>query len=292
MAGDLNCAETRWGRPREALWHPYWLPSAATHASLPYFECFSPPNELMHSVEFFWKLGWAGSAEPIWEMVAPDGDTDLIYCLGESGRSLVRGPQKRLTSISINPVSYVGVRLRTGVAQLLTGLTAGELLDRRIPEAPIESQLVDALCKAAEERDSAKVFAALASLLRRRLCGRERAADCNVALVATRLIQRSNGILPVRDIARRLGCSERHLRRTLVAAIGLSPKQYARIVRFRHAMQLVMRTRQPLAGIAVDLGYTDQSHMTREFTAVAGRTPLVLRRAMSAFDKKSTPPHR
>jgi AraC-like DNA-binding protein len=246
----------------------------------------------MHSVEFFWKLGWAGQARPIREMVAPDGDTDLIYCLGESRQSLVRGPQTRLTSISINPVSYLGVRLRTGVAQLLTGLTAGELLDRRIPETPINSELVDALCKTAEGHDAAKVFAALARLLRRRLGERERAADCNVALVATRLIQRSNGILAVRDIAHRLGCSERHLRRTLVAAVGLSPKQYARIVRFRYAMHLVVRTRQPLAGIALDLGYTDQSHMTREFTAVSGRTPLVLRRAMSAFDKKSPLPHR
>ena len=237
----------------------------------------------MYSVEFFWKLSWACSAEPIWEMVAPDADTDLIYCLGESGESLVRGPQKHLTSISINPVSYVGVRLRTDAAQLLTGLTAGELLDRRIPKAPVGGELVDALCKAAEGHDSAKVFAALASLLRRRLLGRERVADRSVARVATHLIQRSNGILPVRDVTRRLGCSERHLRRTLVAAVGLSPKQYARIVRFRHAMHLVMRTRQPLAGIASDLGYTDQSHMTREFTVVAGRTPLVLRRAMSRF---------
>jgi AraC-like DNA-binding protein len=291
VAGDLNSAETRRGRRREALWQPYWLPSAATHASLPNFERFAPPIELMHSVEFFWKLSWACSAEPIWEMVAPDADTDLIYCLGESGESLVRGPHKHLTSVSINPVSYIGVRLRTDAAQFLTGLTAGELLDRRIPKAPIDSELGDALCTA-EGHDNAKVFAALARLLRRRLHGHERVADRGAARVAARLIQRSSGILPVRDIARWLGCSERHLRRTLVAAVGLSPKQYARIVRFRHAMHLVMRTRQPLAGIAADLGYTDQSHMTREFTVVAGRTPLVLRRAMSAFDKKSTLPHR
>jgi AraC-like DNA-binding protein len=51
-------------------------------------------------------------------------------------------------------------------------------------------------------------------------------------------------------------------------------------------MHFVTRTRRPLAEIALDLAYTDQAHMTREFIVLADRTPFALRRAMSAFDKK------
>jgi AraC-like DNA-binding protein len=50
-------------------------------------------------------------------------------------------------------------------------------------------------------------------------------------------------------------------------------------------MRQVTRTDCPLAQIAWDRGYTDQAHMTREFARLAGCSPFVLRRHMSAFDK-------
>lgn len=312
MAGDLNWPETFRGEPGDALCHPYWVGDPAQEASHPRFACFPPPSELRDSIEFFWKLDRTGSRGPIGEMVAPGGDTDLIYGLGEGGQSLVRGPQTRVTLISITAASYLGVRLRTGVAPRVTGLSAADLLDRRIPEAPIDAAVADALCDAAGAREHKRIFAALADLLRKRLRGGEGFTESSVASFAVRMIQASGGTLPVRDVARQVGCSARHLRRTLVAATGLSPKEYARIVRFRHAMHLVARTRRPFAEIALGLGYSDQAHMTREFAAVADRTPLALRRilsaravsghttsvramsvhAMSAFDKKSAPPQR
>jgi AraC-like DNA-binding protein len=52
-------------------------------------------------------------------------------------------------------------------------------------------------------------------------------------------------------------------------------------------MHLVTQTGRSLAEISLDLAYTDQAHMTREFGELSGWTPFSLRRAMSAFDKKS-----
>jgi AraC-like DNA-binding protein len=277
--------------PAEPRWHPYWIPAAHCLASPPRVEYFSPPVELRGSVAFFWTLGCSGLAESIAELMAPAGDADLIYCLEGAGQTLVRGPQRRLTSISIDPSArYIGVRLEAGAAQRLTGLAASELLDRRLPAAPISSELADLLHEPTAAHESARFLAALVSLLRQQLPGCGNPAGLGLASRAMDVIRRSSGTSPVRDIARRLGCSERHLRRTMVAATGLAPKEYARIVRFQHAMHLVVRTPRPLAEIALELAYTDQAHMTRDFIALAERTPFALRRTMSVFDKKSAVP--
>jgi AraC-like DNA-binding protein len=241
-------------------------------------------------VTFFWTLGCARSPKPLVELVAPNTDVDLIYRVDGPRQPLIRGPQRRLTSISIDcSTTYVGVRLGVGTAQRLTGLAVGELLDCRLRAAACENdEFMDHLHGTDFVLDVQRAFAAFASILRERAARSGPAVKLGIASKATRMIRGANGASPIRDIARHLGCSERHLRRTVVAATGLSPKEHARIVRFQRAMHLVTRTSRSLAEIALDLAYTDQAHMTREFGELSGWTPLSLRHAMSAFDKKST----
>ena len=54
-------------------------------------------------------------------------------------------------------------------------------------------------------------------------------------------------------------------------AVGVSPKRYARIQRVRVA--LALQGQFPLARLAVEAGYYDQSHLTAEFRATMGITP-------------------
>jgi AraC-like DNA-binding protein len=56
---------------------------------------------------------------------------------------------------------------------------------------------------------------------------------------------------------------------------GVSPKRYARIVRFRRTLSLLDRVGRDraLADVAMECGYYDQSHFNRDFTALAGCTP-------------------
>jgi AraC-like DNA-binding protein len=267
---------------------PYLIP-ADHKADEPHFDCFTPPTKLYESIAYLWVLSCRDPQHSTVELVSPDVGIELIYRLGNAGEMLVRGPQRRLTTISIDPLaSYVGVRIRPAIAQQLTGFSVAELLDRRLPTAPINSELADQLHEAVSSRSKHRALLALAALLSQHLVG-SGSADIGIASMAARLIGRSNGTVPIRDIARRVGCSERHLRRVLITATGLSPKEHACIARFKRAMHLVARTSGSLAEIALDLAYTDQPHMTREFVKFAGQTPRSLRRVMSAFDKKSSP---
>jgi AraC-like DNA-binding protein len=81
----------------------------------------------------------------------------------------------------------------------------------------------------------------------------------------------------VSSVAVGLGMSERHLRRVFREAVGMSPKQFARLARFRHALRTAREdSRLSWASIAAAAGYYDQAHLIAEFHAIAGVAPRAL----------------
>jgi AraC-like DNA-binding protein len=56
------------------------------------------------------------------------------------------------------------------------------------------------------------------------------------------------------------------------AEIGVSPQQYVRLVRLRHAQRLLRRGLPPSI-VATEVGFFDQSHLCRHFKRALGRTP-------------------
>lgn len=74
--------------------------------------------------------------------------------------------------------------------------------------------------------------------------------------------------------------SDRQWRRRFVAQTGMGPKTLQRLLRFQLVLWQVQRGRadhslpdSPLARIAADAGYFDQSHLVRECVRLTGRTP-------------------
>ncbi|MFD8306276.1 helix-turn-helix domain-containing protein [Streptomyces sp. NPDC059690] len=92
---------------------------------------------------------------------------------------------------------------------------------------------------------------------------------------AWRWLLGAGGRLRVDELAARTGFSDRHLRTLFRTEIGLTPKAAARVVRFDLARRrLAARPGPPdLAALAADCGYADQSHLDREFAALASCTP-------------------
>ena len=85
--------------------------------------------------------------------------------------------------------------------------------------------------------------------------------------------------MDVQALADHAAMSRRQLGRVVTEQIGFSPKQFARIARFDHAVRRVRsRPSEQLSGIAFHTGYADQAHMTRDFRAIGGIRPADLRR--------------
>jgi AraC-like DNA-binding protein len=87
-------------------------------------------------------------------------------------------------------------------------------------------------------------------------------------------IEASAGQEPVGKLARETGFTRKHLTHLFLREVGLTPKELARVHRFRAALALLGDADAvPWAAIAAQCGYYDQSHLTRDFHAFCGFTP-------------------
>ncbi|MBD2753492.1 helix-turn-helix domain-containing protein [Spirosoma validum] len=87
-------------------------------------------------------------------------------------------------------------------------------------------------------------------------------------------INRTNGQLSLEDLANRTGITNRHLVRRFNQCIGLSPKEFARIITFRNALKHLKKYPSlSLTEIAYESGYYDQAHFIRACRDHAGLTP-------------------
>ena len=98
-------------------------------------------------------------------------------------------------------------------------------------------------------------------------------------LHAWRRMNDANGMVSVRALAQEIGWSERYFADRFRADMGLLPKAAAQQLRFDHARRCVVQSTTSLALLAAQCGYADQSHMTRDFSELAGAAPAMIRKA-------------
>ena len=82
---------------------------------------------------------------------------------------------------------------------------------------------------------------------------------------------------PIATLARKVGVHPVHLARRFRARFGVSPAAYRARMRARRAAQALLDSESPLAEIALDAGFCDQPHMSRDVRAFTGMTPRALR---------------
>lgn len=84
----------------------------------------------------------------------------------------------------------------------------------------------------------------------------------------------SRGLLAASSLASGSGLSERHLSRKFQDWVGLSPKEYLQILRFKYSLNyLKMYPAISLTEVAYKSGYYDQAHFNRDYKTYTGHTP-------------------
>jgi AraC-like DNA-binding protein len=82
-----------------------------------------------------------------------------------------------------------------------------------------------------------------------------------------------DGRLTLADLASIACLSQYHFSRSFKRAVGIGPTRYVMERRLERAKTLMRRTNQPLAMIAQEAGFVDQSHLTSVFRRETGVTP-------------------
>lgn len=145
----------------------------------------------------------------------------------------------------------------------LGGLTRP--FDDLVPRAEVE-RLSDRI---ASQTSPSRRAAVLEAFLLQRL--RPDALD-PIATAAVHALGGARGAVRIASLARQLGISQDPLEKRFRRAVGTSPKQFASLLRLRHAISLGQRGTS-WTGAAHQAGYFDQSHFIREFRTFTGDTP-------------------
>jgi AraC-like DNA-binding protein len=236
------------------------------------FREISPPSHLAGFVECFW------ISEPERDgsrRVLPDGCLDILF--SSRGRELVGaqvvGAMTRFVDVSLRAgESLLGIRFQPGMASVCLTGDIPALNDRIAPLADVlgsksaGKRLLEIFRHPAEAEDRV-------AKLSDRLVQSPRLSEVQQAIGT---LTQKRGQLSVVDLAEVAGLGDRQLRRACYKHSGLSPKQLARILRFRHAVSRLKDAAADGAGLAVDCGYYDQAHMIRDFRELAGCSPMAL----------------
>lgn len=231
-----------------------------------------PTRELRPFVECIWYS--PATIDTDFEIV-PDGCVDACFVLSQSRpHALLFGTTTRTTSYQLEAgAPYFGVRFRPGKASLFVREKVSELTDAQV-------SLDDFLGLTAEEVLDAANFNerkhCMESLLLSALSRMKHSTSDSVSHAISR-INSNHGDVRVRDLALSCNLSERQLERLFFERVGLTPKRYARIQRFRSVLSHLEdpsdSQRPKLADVAALYGYADQSHLVREFKDFAHRMP-------------------
>lgn len=171
------------------------------------------------------------------------------------------------------------IRLQPAAASHLFGLDPEALVDSFFP--------LDLPAGLVEELQGATTFAAMAGPVDRWLASvvNGRVDEDPVSLAARRL-RANKGVDSIQDLADESGLSLRQFQRRFKALTGLNPKHYGRICRIAHAVHLKeLLPEASWTGIALDCGYSDQSHFIRDFKALTDALPREFLRGQSPLKR-------
>jgi AraC-like DNA-binding protein len=183
--------------------------------------------------------------------ILPDACVDIVWA---GSRLVVAGPATGpvTTTVAANTAAF-GVRFRVGAAGAALGIPAAELLDATVPLEDVW-------------RDGWELTERV---------GDRRSADTLVQIVRARIVAAPDALVRAAATGADPNLGARQLRRRFADAVGYGPKTLQRILRFQRFLALA-QTSTDLARLALEAGYADQAHLTRECSRLAGLPPAAL----------------
>lgn len=245
----------------------------AEHARLASLDRRGPGAALAPFVEWYWHVSWRlPGAETYDTKVLTHPTVHLVF---EEPEPLVYGVQRDLFVRRLAGAGQVlGVRFRPGGFRPLARGPVAELADRRVPATELFGPGVAEVSRAVLAADGAESMCALAEDFLRPLLPEAPEPAAEEAEAAVARITAEPGLLRVDQVAVGAGMSVRRLQRLFTEYVGASPKWVLRRARLQEAAARAdAGTPLDLAALAADLGYADQAHLTRDFTATVGAPP-------------------
>ncbi|MBS1565207.1 MAG: AraC family transcriptional regulator [Bacteroidetes bacterium] len=243
---------------------------------------FESPPALRDTIKCFWYDSKDFGEQSSGFEVTPDGYAEIIFYFGSlrsdyyyEGRQPLPSPfmmgllNQPVVFYTKNRLEIIGIRCFPWTVFDLLGLAAGKE-SVRIFEHPV-AQLQSALN---EWVQAGRIDEAINEVKQYFLRARSQIAVDSMLYKAGVAMMKANGTLPVSEVASVAHATVRTLERNFKQSSGHTVKDVSGLMRFEQVRnRLWLYPDTNIAGLAHELGYTDQSHLSREFKRYSGTTP-------------------
>jgi AraC-like DNA-binding protein len=233
-------------------------------------ERLPPSGVLADLVAVFWRVSWAlapGAGHESLVLSYPavnlSFEPDGVWVTGP-----VSGTYRRTLT---GAATVTAVRFRPASFRPLVDRPVRELRDRVVPAGDLLPLPPDLAGRVAAATALAEARAVLEPWLA--ALPRSPVADRAALDAAVDLIESDRSITRVDHLAERTGSGVRRLQRAFADAVGLPVKQVIRAARLREVAERALVGDVDWAAVAAELGYSDQAHLVRDFTAAVGTPP-------------------
>jgi AraC-like DNA-binding protein len=231
-----------------------------------------PAPDLAELVQHYWTVRWDRlGRDPYLHHALAHATVEVV---AERGESIIVGPTTgRFTRVIEGRGRAFGIRFRPAGFRPFLRSPVSALTDRRVAVSDVfgtdGDELVERLLSIDDE---SRMVTVADAFVRRRLS----APDPMVAEV-NRIVEQvmaDRRITRVTGVVDRTGIGARRLQRLFSKYVGVTPKWVIRRYRLiEAAKRLAAGADVDLAAIALELGYYDQAHFTRDFAAIVGQPP-------------------
>ncbi|MGA4840332.1 DUF6597 domain-containing transcriptional factor [Streptomyces sp. G45] len=240
------------------------------------FRRHAPAGPLRPYLEHYWLIDW-DLPEPYVSHVVPHPSVNVVFqLLGDAEPfAEVAGVGLGLFRKELAGRGRVcGVQFRPGgFRPFAPGLVVAELTGRQVPPGDVFADVPPTAARdvTGPDDEHARVAALDRFLL---ALGPEPDPAADLAMRLVDRVRTDRSVRRVSDFARSEGLSVRALQRLFSTYVGVGPKFVILRYRIHEALERA-ETRAAIdwAGLAADLGYADQAHLVRDFTATVGVPP-------------------
>jgi AraC-like DNA-binding protein len=253
-----------------------------------------PPEALRDVIKDFWYMSRDFGDQPSSLEVTPDGCAEIIFYFGSPCSIATPAGWQPLPSPFLvgllnqpvlfraqNRVEFIGIKCYPWAIFDLLGLPAGKDEVR-----VFEHAIAGLQAPLAKWLRAAQVAEALTQVAQYFEQVRAQQTTNRVLIQAGGAMRAAAGTLPVSQVAAAAHATVRTLERQFKQAAGYTVKDVSSLMRFEQARDCLWQHPQTsLAGLAQELGYTDQSHLGREFKRYSGTTPAAFARKATSWQR-------
>ncbi|MCG8477522.1 MAG: helix-turn-helix domain-containing protein [Spirochaetales bacterium] len=249
------------------------------------YRLYRPSLRLRKYVRCYWTLEKESVA---WrrELMVPDGYVDVIFCFAEGYQRRERNGEgataitaghivgQRTRSVFLTEtkrLDLLGIKLRPLGLQALAGIPAGEFYGRIVPLAELSHDIAELEERLYHAPGHTARISLLEAALTERLVHHEpdRAIDYAVGEIL-----RSRGVTPIALLGEGALMSRRTLERRFLDVVGISPKRFARVIRFKATLKHLKEHESAVKRNGyLQFGYYDQNYFIKDFRYFMGGTP-------------------